>query len=115
MREILLPAHHLLHKDHSQASGTAKCLTVPSAKYDRIRDTVVQVELVLLRVLGFELRLPLPLDYLPRYLHRALEDIEQAAADYDDWNAEEQAEYGVVSHLMNTLTGKAATIKAVEA
>ena len=51
---------------------------------------------MLLRVLGFELRLPSPMEYLPRYLERAIEDVADAGEDYERWSKEERAEYGVV-------------------
>ena len=115
MREILLPAHRLLHNQHDQETDMAKRLTVPSETYDRLRATIVQAELVLLRVLGFELRFPLPLTYLPRYLNRAFENVERAGEDYEGWDAEKRAEYGVIGSPMNTVMGRAITIKALEA
>ena len=117
MREIILPAHRLLHQ-YNDASGTDpinKPLTVPSQTYDTLRATLVQAELILLRVLGFELRLPLPLDYLPRYLERAMEDAAKAGEDYDSWAKEEQEEYGVVKNIMETGMGRACRATAVNA
>lgn len=108
MREIILPAHRLLH----QSAGSLK---VPSATYDTLRATLVQAELMLLRVLGFELRLPLPLDYLPRYLERAMEDVADVSEVYDSWSKEEQEEYGVVKTRMETSMGRACKTRAVSA
>lgn len=93
----------------------AQPLTVPSEIYDTLRATVVQAELMLLRVLGFELRIPLPLEYLPRYLERATEDLTDAGEDYDEWGKEEKEEYGVVNNAMNTGLGRACRAKAVSA
>lgn len=90
-------------------------LTVPSKAYDTLRATLVQAELMLLRVLGFELRIPLPLDYLPRYLERAIGDVAMAAEDYDAWGKEEKEEYGVMKVAMDTGVGKAYRAKAVSA
>ncbi len=90
-------------------------LTVPSETYDILRATVVQAELMLLRVLAFELRVPLSLDYLPRYLERAMEDVVDAGEDYDTWGKEEKEEYGVVNIAMDTGIGKACRAKAVSA
>ena len=90
-------------------------LTVPSRLYDDLRATLVQAELVLLRVLGFELRLPLPLDYLARYLERALQNYSIAAEDYDSWSREERAEYGIVGNVMETSLGRRCRDRAVEA
>ena len=75
----------------------------------------MQAELILLRVLGFELRLPLPLDYLPRYLERALQSYSAAAEDYDSWSREERAEYGVVGNLMETSLGRRCMGRAIKA
>lgn len=117
MREMILPAHRLLHQynDASGADPINKPLTVPSQTYDTLRATLVQAELILLRVLGFELRLPLPLDYLPRYLERAMEDAAEAGEDYDSWAKEEQEEYGVVKNIMETGMGRACRATAVNA
>jgi len=90
-------------------------LTVPSETYDILRATVVQAELMLLRVLAFELRVPLSLDYLPRYLERAMENVVDAGEDYDTWGKEEKEEYGVVNIAMDTGIGKACRAKAVSA
>jgi hypothetical protein len=90
-------------------------LTVPSQTYDTLRATLVQAELIVLRVLGFELRLPLPLDYLPRYLERAMEDVAKAGEDYDTWGKEEKEEYGVVNVAMDTGIGKDCKAKAISA
>lgn len=70
---------------------------------------------MLLRILGFELRIPLPLDYLPRYLERAVEDIASASENYDSWGTEEKEEYGVVKVAMDTLLGRACRSKAISA
>lgn len=70
---------------------------------------------MLLRVLGFELRLPLPLDYLSRYLDRAMGDVTDASEDYDSWGKEEKEEYGVLKDSMETGIGRACRAKAVSA
>jgi len=92
MREILFPAHQLLNRNPSDPAVAQ--LTVPSTKYDVLRATLVQAELLLLRVLGFQLRIPQPLDYLPRYLQRAMDGIADAGEDYGSWENEEKEEYG---------------------
>ena len=117
MREILFPAHHLLHR-YNPASGSdlvAKPLTVPSEIYDKLRATLVQAELILLRVLGFELHVPLPLDFLPRYLERALSDLCDVGEDYESWGDEEKEEYGVLKGPLETAIGRACKAKAVAA
>ena len=74
-----------------------------------LRATLVQAELMLLRVLGFELKLPSPMDYLPRYLERAMEDVNDVGEDYEAWGKEYRAEYGVVEGgWMGTRLGKSA-------
>ena len=65
-------------------------------------------------MLAFELRVPLPFDYLPRYLERALKDIADAGENYDAWEKEEREEYGVFLG-MDTGIGKACKAKAVQA
>ena len=116
MREILFPAHRLLH-DHSGASSNpvSQPLEVPSTIYDTLRATLVQAELMLLRILGFELRIPLPLDYMPRYLERAIGEVADAGENYDFYGKEEKEEYGVVKDIMDTLFGRACRAKAVSA
>lgn len=115
MREIIFPAHRLLHQydDASSTDPINNPLTFPSQTHDTLRATLVQAELMLLRVLGFELRLPLPLDYLPRYLERAMGDIGEAGEDYDSWGKEEKEEYGVVKETMDTGLGRACRAMAV--
>lgn len=68
---------------------------------------------MLLRILGFELRVPLPLDYLPRYLERAMGNV--ASENYDTWGNEEKEEYGIVKDAMDTSLGRACRTKAISA
>ena len=70
---------------------------------------------MLLRILGFELRIPLPLNYLLRYLERAMEDVSGACEDYDSWEKEEKEELGVVKDAMDTSIGRACRSMAVSA
>lgn len=117
MREILFPAHRLLH-DYREGYPTnhiSKPLSVPSETYDNLRATLVQAELMLLRVLGFELRIPLPHEFVPRYLARALEEVSNTGEDYDSWRKEEKEEYGVVEGMMETGFGRDCKAKAVKA
>lgn len=74
----------------------------------------MQAELLLLRVLGFELRLSLPLDFIDRYMERAMTDAIAVAEDYDRWGREQREEYGVVE-WMDTGLGRACRSKAVQA
>ncbi|KAL6717408.1 hypothetical protein ACLMJK_005323 [Lecanora helva] len=118
MREILFPAHRLLHLNTSTAqkpNSLAQPLTVPSELYDTLRATLVQAELILLRVLGFELRSPLPLDYVARYLERAISHLTNAEDEYDDWGKEAKEEYGVVKECVDTRLGRACRAQAVTA
>ena len=116
MREILFPAHRLLHQNSEAPSDPIDYpLVVPSTIYDSLRATLVQAELMLLRVLGFELRIPLPLDYLPRYVERAMGDVASASEDYNTWGKEEKEEYGVVKDFMDTSLGRACRTKAISA
>ena len=70
---------------------------------------------MLLRILGFELRIPLPLNYLPRYLARAMESVASASENYDSWAKEEKEEYGVVKDAMDTSFGRACRRVAISA
>ena len=113
-----MPAHSLLHNPDQRSpvssNPVAKPLVIPSETYDTLRATLVQAELVLLRVLAFALRIPLPIDYIPRYLERSLEDAASAGEDYGAWGKEEREEYGVVTG-MDTGIGRACKAKAVQA
>ena len=60
-----MPAYAHLHP-------SSPPLTFPSPLYDSLRSTVVAAELLLLRVLRFDLRVPLPYDFLPRFLEKVL-------------------------------------------
>ncbi|KAL9633322.1 MAG: hypothetical protein Q9164_004765 [Protoblastenia rupestris] len=70
--------------------------------------------MILLRALGFELRPPLPMDYMPGYLGRAWQDVTDAAEDYDSWTKEEREEYGVLPGGMDTGMGKACRTKVIQ-
>lgn len=106
-RELLLPAHRLLQSSLSPTRTSTSSsdhpitqnLSVPSAAYDTLRTTLVQAEFLLLRVLGFDLRLPLASNYLERYLERAMERINSAGEDYEGWSKEAREEYGVESAM----------------
>lgn len=116
MREILLPAHRLLHHNKAFVSEpVVQPLTIPSTTYDTLRATLVQAELVLLRILGFDLRIPLPLEYLPRYLERAMEDVAGTNEDYDSMGKEEMEEFGVLQDFMETRIGRACKAQAISA
>ena len=89
---------------------------IPSETYDTLRATLVQAESILLRVLGFELRLSSPMDFLERYLERAMEDLGEMGEDYDGWSKEERAEYGVVDGgWMEARVGRDARARIVDA
>ena len=118
MREFLLPAHRLLHGPNESRplpfENIAKTLVIPSTTYDTLRSTLVQAELMLLRVLAFDLRVPLSLDYLPRYLERTFEDVTGMGEEYEAWTKEEREEHSVLLR-MDTGIGKACKARAVEA
>jgi len=65
MREILVPAYRIINPDQPS-------LTFPSDLYDALRFSTVTSELILLRILKFELRVTLPQNYLPRLIPRCL-------------------------------------------
>ncbi|MCJ1233562.1 hypothetical protein MMC14_001520 [Varicellaria rhodocarpa] len=105
---ILAPAHALLHPP------PAPPLKVPSTQYDCLRATLVRAELLLLRVLGFELRISTPLDFIERYTDRAMRDLREFAEDYDRWDLEERQEYGIANRMEIGL-GRAVKVKALQA
>ena len=117
MREIIFPAHRLLHdyRKESHPNQAFAPLTVPSETYDTLRATLVQAELFLLRVLGFELRITIPVHFVQRYLERAFEELSKSGADYDGWDKEEQEEYGVIKGMMETRIGQSCRGKAINA
>ncbi|KAI9777348.1 MAG: Cyclin- protein fam58a [Geoglossum umbratile] len=108
IREFLLPAYRLLH---GASANNKPPLTFPSELYDTLRATIVQAELMLLRVLKFELRIPLPFEFLPRYLDRTLGELNSGGAgwggteDYDGMGKEQREEYKVVG-LLETGIGR---------
>ncbi|MCJ1362966.1 Cyclin- protein fam58a [Acarospora aff. strigata] len=119
LRSLLLPAFRLLHSHNP----TATPLTFPSSLYDSLRATVVQAELVVLRVLKFELRLPLPFEYLPRYLDRTIGEVNKGGGssvgwggteDYEGLGRERKQEDGVVE-LMETRVARGARTRIVDA
>ncbi|KAL8858078.1 MAG: hypothetical protein Q9178_005403 [Gyalolechia marmorata] len=113
LSSILLPAHALLHR--SSSSSTKSPLAIPSPTYDTLRATLVQAELILLRVLAFELRLPSPLEYLQRYLERAMEDVENVGEAFDEWDRDAKDEYGVQSGIIEGRLGSKCKQRAVDA
>ncbi|KAL8836782.1 MAG: hypothetical protein Q9176_006105 [Flavoplaca citrina] len=115
LSSILLPAHALLHPSSPSTGKPAKPLTIPSPLYDTLRATLVQADLILLRVLGFQLHIPSPLEYLQRYLERAMEDIENVGEGFDEWDREAKGEYGVLGGIMEGRVGRGCRAKAVDA
>ncbi|MCJ1392453.1 hypothetical protein MMC18_005320 [Xylographa bjoerkii] len=103
---LLLPAHRLLHPSRPPA---APPLSASSPAYAPLRRTLLAAEQHLLRCLGFALRVPSPLPFLPRYLARALEAQQGAPRDtehdYARWTREAKDEWGVVE-LMDTWLGR---------
>ena len=58
-------------------------MKIPSDRYDATHSTLVTAELLLLRILGFNLRLVSPFNYLPQYLDRALQGLWEYCQYYD--------------------------------
>ncbi|KAI4102905.1 MAG: hypothetical protein LQ339_004450 [Xanthoria mediterranea] len=112
LSSILLPAHALLHPS---SSTEQQPLVIPSPTYDTLRATLVQADLILLRVLGFQLHLPSPLEYLQRYLERAMEGVDTVGEAFDEWDREAKDEYGVLSEIMEGRMGRRCRAKAVDA
>ncbi|KAL8803166.1 MAG: hypothetical protein Q9182_003338 [Xanthomendoza sp. 2 TL-2023] len=111
LSSLLLPAYALLHPSNSTPQ-----LTTLSPTYTILRSTLVQAELILIRVLGFELDLPSPLRYLARYLARAMEDVEKCGEGFDEWDHEAKEEYGVlVGGIMDGRLGRGCRGRALDA
>lgn len=58
--------------------------------------------------------MPHPLEFLPRYLARAMEELADAAENYEEWDREQREEYGVVGR-MDTGVARACRGIAIEA
>ncbi|KAI9839562.1 MAG: hypothetical protein M1819_002188 [Sarea resinae] len=116
LRELLLAAWRLLQS----SSPRTQPLTFPSALYDSLRSSLVQAELILLRALKFELRIPLPLEFLPRYMDRTIGDVNagrgdwRGTEDYEAMDKESREEYKIVD-LMNTNIGNACRVQVIDA
>ena len=128
-----MPAHHLLHasfvssaqspsgdvpvlEDQVHNNISRLPLRIPSEAYDSLRATVVQAELLVLRILGFELRLLSPFEYLSRYLVRIFGDAMDATEDYDALSEEIRNEYGVLpGGILETRVGRMVKAAVVEA
>jgi hypothetical protein len=110
LRELIIPGYALIqgHK------GTHPKLKIPSMEYDGLRASLVRVELLLLRVLGFDLRVSSPFDFLERYISRALEDYDSVAEEYEQSGKETMEEYGV-GGLMDTSFARECGMKALQA
>lgn len=74
MREILVPAYRIVNPDKPS-------LTFPSDLYDALRFSTVTSELILLRILKFELRVTLPQSYLSRLIPRCLPPEDQQPSE----------------------------------
>ena len=85
----------LTRNSYLHPSKTA--LTIPSAKYDELRSSLVNAELILLRVLKFELRLSTPFDYLEDLLRDYISYCKSDRAHYDDYTMVLDSMIGVVS------------------
>ncbi|KAK6359342.1 hypothetical protein TWF696_000503 [Orbilia brochopaga] len=101
LRSLIVPAYALLHPPTT--STTTPPLRVPSHKYDTLRATIVTAELHLLRILKFELRLPLPHDYIPRILDSALSII--PGEDFAALSKERMAEDNIAD-VADTFLGR---------
>ena len=55
------------------------------------------------------------MEYLHRYLERAMDDVERVGEDYDAWDREGREEYGVVNGVKETRMGRICQGQVVEA
>ncbi|KAI9804758.1 MAG: hypothetical protein M1825_001126 [Sarcosagium campestre] len=133
LHTLLEPAYALLlhHPQRPKADSSSRPpsppsrteLSIPSRTYDALRATLIRAELLLLRALGFELRLhPLALEFLPRYLERAIEGggasqkvlsgVRNTAEELDRMRGDARAASGVVD-VMETGVGRDARASIV--
>lgn len=110
----MLPSHALLNP-----SPPSVRLSYPSELYDSLRASLVQAELIVLRSLGFELRLQTPFNYLYRYVARAVSSLggerdKIAVEEWDDLSTNRREEYKIVE-LEDTGLGKDAAALALKA
>ncbi|KAF3914270.1 Cyclin-T1 [Arthrobotrys entomopaga] len=96
LRALLTPAYTLLHPSRPPIS-------VPSHHYDTLRSTLVTAELHLLRILKFELRVPLPHNHIPKILDLSLSSI--PGEDYYDISPE-KAEEDKIVRVKETYLGR---------
>ncbi|KAK6504720.1 Cyclin- protein fam58a [Arthrobotrys musiformis] len=96
LRALITPAYSILHPNLPP-------IEVPSHKYDTLRGTIVTAELHLLRILKFELRHPIPHDYISRVLDKSLSII--PGEDFDRQNDERKEEDGIVK-IEDTFLGR---------
>lgn len=115
VRDFLLPAWRLMHQGTS--TTTLEC---PSPTYDSLRSAFVRTELVLLRILKFELRISTPFDFLPGYLGEAMGDFGgyDGCADADvafDNRSKEKKEANRIADLMETGIAKDCKARTLDA
>ncbi|KAF8420029.1 hypothetical protein EV426DRAFT_252037 [Tirmania nivea] len=113
LRDILLPAYHILHPPPHNPP-----LTYPSHKYDALRHTIVQAELILLRALAFGIhQSPVAYEYLPRLVSKILNSKVYGGGlysptvggmeDWDTYTPGEAEECGVVEIMQTGLAKRA--------
>ncbi|KAF4313938.1 hypothetical protein GTA08_BOTSDO00512 [Botryosphaeria dothidea] len=93
-------------------------LTFPSPTYDALRSGLVRTELILLRVLKFELRIPTPFDFLPGYISQVMRDFDIGDTSTDaahgfDRRSKEKKEAAKITDIMDTGIAKACKTKAL--
>lgn len=90
----------------------AEPLAIPSATYDSLRATLVRTELVMLRILKFELRVPTPFDFLSGYMAEAMRDF-NVDDDALDLRSQEHKEANRVVDIMSTGIARACSANAM--
>ncbi|KAI5799983.1 hypothetical protein EDC01DRAFT_612759 [Geopyxis carbonaria] len=105
LREFLLPAYELLNPMGSP-------LVFPSVLYDSLRLTLVDAELLLLRILKFDIRLTLPYEYLPRVLEKILSP--NGTDHFDFLEIDDKEEIAAVN-IKDTSLGRAVWVLVGEA
>ncbi|KAL1629806.1 hypothetical protein SLS56_005202 [Neofusicoccum ribis] len=116
VREFLLPAWRLMHMGKPATTP----LICPSPTYDALRSAFVRTELILLRILRFELRVSTPFDFISGYMIGVMCDFDVGdssldAADEFDARSKEYKEGNRIVDFMETGIAKDCKTKAMAA
>ncbi|KAK9473293.1 uncharacterized protein V1510DRAFT_363316 [Dipodascopsis tothii] len=105
-RELLVPAYHILHSRERKPR-----LTFPSHTYDSLRAGLVSCELILLRILNFDTRLPLALYAIPSIVSNGVTDaifgVEELMYHVHGFDRDDDNIDNITEHSLGTMTRQA--------